>query len=129
MKQIMVQGIPYEIIQIMPADLLKLYESKEVQTDQLKKLFGDSCENFSGLCDAQCDKIYLNSQMPFEKKKKTFIHEFVEAMDQECITDLSHIQMQAIANTFFLSGLVNLEELLKNEPEDIEISIASNTTG
>jgi hypothetical protein len=126
MKQIMVMGVPFEIIQLMPLDLLKLYE-ESLHADDIKKLFGEKCENFSGLCDAQASKIYLNIQLPPEKKRKTFIHEFVEAMDQECITDLSHIQMQAIANTFFLSGIVDIEELLKIEPEDLEISLAGNT--
>lgn len=128
MKQIIVMGVPYEIIQIMPLDLLKLYD-ESLHADDIKKLFGDKCENFSGLCDAQANKIYINIQLPPEKKRKTFIHEFIEAMDQECILELAHIQMQAIANTFFLSGIVDIEELLKIEPEDIEISITSDTAG
>jgi len=122
MKQIIIMGIPYEIVQIMPADLLKLY-ADSLHTEDVKKLFGEKCENFSGLCDAQVSKIYLNIQLPPEKKRKTFIHEFIEALDQECITELSHMQMQAIANSFFLSGIVDIEELLKDEPQDIEISI------
>ena len=130
MKQIMVMGVPYEIIQIMPVDLLKLYEeTRPDHVEDIKKLFGEKCINFSGLCDAQISKIFLNVQLPPEKKRKTFIHEFIEAMDQECITELTHVQMQAIANTFFLSGIIDIEELLKDEPQDIEISISSDTTG
>ena len=41
--------------------------------------------------------------------------------------ELSHETMQGIANTFFLGGIVNVEELLKSEPEDIEISLAGDT--
>ena len=128
MKQIMIMGVPYEIIQIIPTDLIKLYE-ESLHAEDIKKLFGEKCENFSGLCDAQSSKIYLNTLLPPEKKRKTFIHEFIEALDQECITELSHIQMQSIANAFFLSGIVDIEGLLKDEPEDIEISITSNTAG
>jgi len=126
MKQVMVMGIPYEIIQIMPLDLLKLYE-ESLHSEDIKKLFGDKCENFSGLCDAQANKIYLNIQLTPEKKRKTFIHEFIEAMAQECCMELSHETMQGIANTFFLGGIVNVEELLKSEPEDIEISLAGDS--
>lgn len=127
MKQVTVMGIEYEIAQITPETLLKIFEGTD-HYEALKKMFGENAQNFSGLCDAQLAKIYINSELPFEKKKKTLIHEIVEALDQECTTDLTHIQMQAIANTLFLTGLVNVEELLKNEPEDIEISIAGNTT-
>lgn len=126
MKQIIIMGVPYEIVQIMPADLLKQY-TDSLHVDEIKKLFGEKCENFSGLCDAQVGKIYINIQLPPEKKRKTLIHEFIEALDQECITELSHIQMQTIANTFFLSGIVDIEELLKDDPQDIEISISSDT--
>lgn len=128
MKQVIVMGVPYEIIQIMPLDLIKLYE-ETLHADDIKKLFGDKCENFSGLCDAQESKIYINIQLPPEKKRKTFIHEFIEAMDQESILELAHIQMQAIANTFFLAGIVDIEELLKTDPEDIEIKLDGDTKG
>jgi hypothetical protein len=37
--------------------------------------------------------------------------------------------MQAITNAFFLAGIVNVKELLKNEPEDIEISITTDSAG
>jgi hypothetical protein len=120
-------GVPYEIVQIMPIDLFKLYEeTRPDHIEDIKKLFGEKCINFSGLCDAQISKIFLNIQLSPEKKRKTFIHEFIEALDQECITELTHMQMQAIANTFFLSGIVDIEELLKDEPQDIEIRISSN---
>lgn len=126
MKQVMVMGIPYEIIQIMSLDLVKIY-AESIHSDDIKKLFGDKCENFSGLCDAQANKIYINIQLAPEKKRKTFIHEFIEAMAQECCMELSHETMQGIANAFFLAGIVNVEELLKSEPEDIEISLAGDT--
>jgi len=126
MKQISVMGIQYEIIQLLPEDLSKLYEGTQHE-QSLHELFGKKCENFSGLCDAQNQKIYLNIKLAEEKKKKTLIHEFIEAMDQESILELAHIQMQAIANTFFLSGIVDLEDLIKIEPEDLEISINNDT--
>lgn len=128
MKQIPVMGVPYEIIQLLPEDLFKLYEGTQHEAG-LQKLFGDKCENFSGLCDAQQQKIYLNIKLAAEKKRKTLLHEFVEAMDQESILELAHIQMQAIANAFFLSGIIDVEELIKIEPEDLEISINNDTTG
>jgi len=125
MKQIAIMGINYEILQLTPKGLMDTFEGT-AHVESLKKLFGDQCQNFSGLCDAQCLKIYLNVDLPYEKKEKVFIHEVVEAMDQESCLELNHIQMQAIANTFFLSGIVNIKELLKNEPEDIEISLVGN---
>jgi hypothetical protein len=128
MKSISVMGISYEIIQLLPDDLFKLYENSQHE-EALTKLFGEKCINFSGLCDAQNQKIYLNIKMTDEKKEKTFMHEYVEAMDQECCLELGHIEMQAIANSFFLSGIIDVKELLKNEPEDIEISIAGDTAG
>lgn len=128
MKTVLIMGISYEIHHVTPAQLLKVFENT-VHFEAIKKLFGENAENFSGLCDSQCSKIYLNIELPYEKKKKTLIHEIVEAMDQECILDLSHIQMQAIANTLFLSGVINVEEALKNDPEDLEISISDNQTG
>lgn len=122
MKRISVMGINYEIIQLSPESLLKLFENGNHSND-IKELFGEKCENFSGLCDAQASKIYLNVDISDEKKKKTLIHELVEAMDQECILELSHIQMQSIANTLFLSGIMNLDNLIKHDPEDLEINI------
>ena len=126
MKKIAVMGIDYEIVQITPQELLKSYE-KSPQYSELVELFGPGCIDFSGLFDGHRNKIYLNINLIDDKKKKTLIHEFVEALDSECCTDLSHIQMQAIANSFFLAGIVNVEELIKNEPEDIEIKIDGDT--
>lgn len=128
MKKIIVMGLDYEIVQITPQDLLKSYEESP-QYEALVKLFGENCQDFSGLFDGHRNKIYLNVNLIDSKKEKTLIHEFVEALDQECCTDFTHIQMQAIANSFFLAGIVNVKELIKNEPEDIEISIAGDTTG
>lgn len=127
MKKVTIMGIDYEIIQLQPDGLLKVFEPG-VHADDIKKLFGEKCENFSGLCDAHSSKIYLNIDLPAEKKKKTLIHEIIEAMDQECILELAHIQMQAIANALFLSGVMNLEELIKYEPEDLEININNDTS-
>jgi len=128
MKQVNVMGVNYEVIQLQPKSVIAVFKESP-HYEEIKKLVGDEAQHFAGLCDAQMCKIYINSDLPYEKKKKTLIHEIVEAMDQECILELAHIQMQAIANTLFISGILNLEELLKNEPEDIEISIANDSTG
>lgn len=126
MKKIAVMGLDYEIVQLTPQELLESY-SEDPRYSELVKLFGPGCIDFSGLFDGHRNKIYLNINLIDDKKKKTLIHEFVEALDSECCTDLSHIQMQSIANAFSLAGIVNVEELIKNEPEDIEISIAGDT--
>jgi len=128
MKQVMVMGIPYEIIRLRPKDVIEAFKVGP-HLGEVKKLVGDEGENFAGLCDAQLTKIYLNNDLPEVKIEKTFLHEFVEAMDQEACLELTHVQMQAIANAFFLAGIVNVKELLKNEPEDIEISIATDSVG
>lgn len=127
MKQVNIMGINYEIVQVLPSGVVKAFENS-AHFNEVKNLVGEEGQHFAGLCDAHNSKIYINIELPYEKKKKTLIHEIVEAMDQECILDLEHVKMQAIANTLFLSGLLNLEELLKLEPEDIEISITGNTT-
>jgi len=127
MKQIEIMGCSYEIIQVTPAGLLKAFDGT-VHMSDLKEMFGNDCKNFSGLCDAQLLKIYINIELPLEKKKKTLLHEIVEAIDQESLTELCHIQMQSIANAFFLSGILDVEGLLKLDPEDIEISIISDST-
>jgi hypothetical protein len=128
MKQITVMGIPYEIIQLRAKDVIEAFK-KGQHLEEVKKLVGDEGQHFAGLCDAQLNKIYLNSELPGVKIEKTFIHEFVEAIDQESCLELTHVQMQAITNAFFLAGIVNVKELLKNEPEDIEISITTDSAG
>ena len=125
MKKINVMGIDYEIIQLTPEAVIRVY-AESPHNEEVNKLLGEKGEHFAGLCDAQDCKIYINIGIPLEKKKKILIHEFVEAIDQESITELEHVKMQAITNAFFISGIVNVEELLKIEPEDIEISIDSN---
>ncbi len=128
MKQISIMGVNYEIIQLQPKSVVEVFKTSP-HWEEIKKMVGDECQHFAGLCDAQMCKIYLNSDLPYEKRKKTLIHEIIEALDQECITEFSHIQMQAIANTLFTSGILNVEDLLKNEPEDIEISISTDSAG
>jgi hypothetical protein len=128
MKQIIVMGILYEIIQLRSKDVIAAFKTGQ-HLEEVKKLVGDEGQHFAGLCDAQMNKIYLNSELSEVKVEKTFIHEFVEAIDQESCLELTHIQMQAITNAFFLAGIVSVKELLKNEPEDIEISIDTNQTG
>jgi len=126
MKQIDVMGVHYEVIQLQPKSVIAIFKESP-HYEEIKKLVGDEAQHFAGLCDAQMCKIYINSDLPYEKKKKTLMHEIVEAMDQECILELTHIQMQAIANTLFISGILNLEELLKTDPEDIEIKLDGDT--
>lgn len=128
MKQIMVMGVPYEIIQISSKNVCGAFKDS-LHAEEVKKLVGENGENFAGLCDAHLGRIFLNVDLPYEKKKKTLLHEFVEAMDQECLLELEHTKMQSIANTLLLTGLLNVEELLKNEPEDIEISISTDSAG
>ncbi len=122
MKQVNVMGINYEIVQLPPKSVLAIFKESP-HFEEVKRLVGDEAQHFAGLCDAQLCKIYINSELPYEKKKKTLIQEIVEAMDQECILELEHTKMQSIANTLFISGILNVEELLKTEPEDIEIKI------
>jgi hypothetical protein len=123
-------GINYEIVQLKPKTAIESFKDSP-HYEEVKKLIGEEGQHFAGLCDAQMCKIYINIDLPHEKKKNTLLHETVEAMDQQCILELTHIQMQAIANTLFISDLFDnkLEELLKNEPEDIEISLADNPIG
>lgn len=128
MKQVNVMGINYEIIQLPPKSVIAIFKESP-HFEEVKVLVGDVAQHFAGLCDAQLCKIYINSELPYEKKKKTLIHEIVEAMDQECILELEHTKMQSIANTLFISGILSVEELLKNEPEDIEISITADSVG
>jgi hypothetical protein len=128
MKQVNVMGINYEIVQIQPKSVIAIFKESP-HYEEVKKLVGDEAQHFAGLCDAQLCKIYINSDLPYEKKKKTLIHEIVEAMDQECILELEHTKMQSITNSLFISGILNVEELLKNEPEDIEISIVNDSAG
>ena len=134
MKQINVMGIPFEIINVTPDDLLKAYENDRHKAD-VHSLFKEDARDFSGLCDAHGQKIYLNLEITHEKRKKTLIHEFIEATFQEnCIDlsqDVSHMIMQAMANALYLSKLCDheLEELLKTDPEDIEIKLDGDTAG
>lgn len=128
MKQINIMGVNYEIIQLKPKSAIEAFKDSP-HCEEVKKLIGDEGQHFAGLCDAQMCKIYLNLDLPYEKKKKTLLHETVEAMDQECILELTHIQMQAIANTLFLSGIIDVEDLLKNDPEDLEICITTDSAG
>ena len=118
-------GINYEIVQLPPKSVLAIFKESP-HFEEVKRLVGDEAQNFAGLCDAQLCKIYINSELPYEKKEKTLIHEIVEAMDQECILELEHTKMQSIANTLFISCILNVEELLKNDPEDIDISITND---
>lgn len=128
MKQINIMGIYYEIVLISPVSVITVFK-ETAHLEEVKKLIGDEAQHFAGLCDAQSCKIYINNELPYEKKKKTLIHEIVEAMDQECILELEHTKMQSITNTLFTSGIVNVEELLKNDPEeDFEICIAGHST-
>ena len=122
MKKINVMGINYEIIQLEPTAAVAAY-ADSAHFDEVKSLIGEEGQHFAGLCDAQSCKIYININLPYEKKVKTLIHEFVEALDQESCTELEHVKMQAITNAFFMSGIVDVEELLKVDPEDLEISI------
>lgn len=125
MKIIKVMGIDYEIIQLKPKDVIEAY-SKSTHFEEVKRLIGDNGQHFAGLCDVQDCKIYINIELPDEKKVKTLLHEFVEALDQESCTELEHTKMQSITNAFFMSGLIDVKELLNVDPEDIEISIDSN---
>jgi len=126
MKKINVLGIDYEVIQLTPTAAIDSF-AESPHLEQVKQLIGENGQNFAGLCDAQACKIFINVELPYEKKVKTLIHEFVEALDQEACTELDHVKMQAITNAFFISGIINIGELLKVEPEDIEISLDSNT--
>jgi len=107
-------GIDYEVKQISVGELFKTYEGTS-HLDDVKNLFGENLQNFSGLCDALTQTIYINRDIPENKKRKTLMHEIVEALDQECLTELSHISIQTIANALFLSGLFNVEELLQED--------------
>jgi len=125
MKTINVMGIDYEVVQLKPEAVMELYKDS-AHFEHVQKMLGDKGQDFAGLCDAQKAKIYINIDLSIEKKRKTLIHEFVEALDQEAVTELAHVEMQAITNAFFIAGIADVEELLKIEPEDIEISIDSN---
>jgi hypothetical protein len=126
MKTINVMGIFYEIVQLKPEAVMEIYKDTD-HYEHVQKMLGEKGQDFAGLCDAQQHKIYINIDLSYEKKKKTLIHEFVEALDQESVTELAHVVMQAITNAFFIAGIIDIEELLKVEPEDIEISIDSNS--
>jgi len=114
MKTVPIMGIDYEVKQISVGELFKTYEGTS-HLDDVKNLFGENLQNFSGLCDALTQTIYINRDIPENKKRKTLMHEIVEALDQECLTELPHISIQTIANALFLSGLFNVEELLQED--------------
>lgn len=126
MKNVNIMGIKYTVKLISVGELFKVYDGT-AHLEAVKSLFGQNLENFSGLCDAMTETIFINRDMSDEKKKKTLLHEIMEAFDQESLTELSHLQIQTIANAFFIMGLVNLEELLQDEP--IEISTTIDTAG
>lgn len=126
MKKVNVLGIEYEIIQLSPKSVIDVYGRTPLY-DDVKQLIGEDGRYFAGLCDTTRCKIYINADLPYEKRVKALIHEFMEAVDNESSNDLEHVKIQSITNALFLSGLFDVKELLKVEPEDIEISISGSS--
>jgi hypothetical protein len=124
-KSINIMGVDYEVIQLLPGAVLNVYKESE-HFEEVKRLIGENAQSFAGLCDALNCKIYINISLPDQKREKTLIHEIIEAVDQECCLELDHTKIQSITNAIFSLGLINVKELLKLEPEDLEISLDCN---
>lgn len=109
MKQVTVMGIAYGIIQVSPSVVIASFKDSP-HLANVKELVGAEGENFAGLCDAQKCIIYIFNGLPDDKKRKTLIHEMIEAVDQEALLNLEHYRIQELTNLLFIGEPLDLSD-------------------
>jgi hypothetical protein len=109
MKQVKIMGIDYSVVQVGATEVVEAFKDSP-HFASVKELVGENGENFAGLCDAQKCVIYIFKDLPQDKKEKVFVHETIEATDQECLLELPHSRIQEITNLLYMNELLNLSD-------------------
>ncbi len=109
MKQVKIMGIDYTVVKISAMDVVNTFKDSP-HFNSVKELIGQEGENFAGLCDAQKCMIYIFNELPQDKKEKVLVHEIIEAIDQECLLELSHSKIQEITNLLFTNEPINVAD-------------------
>jgi hypothetical protein len=103
-------GVDYGVFEVTTKQLYERPEHAEVGAKQaLDKVIGPSGRWFGGLCDGHNCNLFMNKSIRTQKRKKIFIHEVLEGIDQEAVLGLKHNQIEQIANGLLMAGLVKTE--------------------
>jgi hypothetical protein len=112
-------GVDYEVREVSTQQLYDRPEHKsEKGAASLNSVIGHGGKFFGGLCDGHNCNLFINSNIKrLQKRRKIFIHEVLEAIDQEAALGMKHNQIEQIANGLLMAGLINTKGFVSSKDD------------
>ena len=110
-SKVKIFGVDYEVREVTVKELYDRPEHiGEKGAASLNNVIGHGGKFFGGLCDGHNCNLFINSNIKrVQKRKKIFIHEVLEAIDQEAALGLKHNQIEQVANGLLMAGLIKTD--------------------